>query len=164
MKIKNNTILIFRSNPYEGTIYDLICVLKDQEGNLWDIFITGQPKILTLTDMEAEAEAGEHPFFSNALYELSPDGYTNMDLFVDRIGLVYGLEMMQRLESYGYMLQMACPKCTKLSAPTAMTVVGREYGRSTNVTALHVACPSCFDLETDEVLDAFHELIEGEEG
>ena len=164
MKIKNNTILIFKSNPYEGTIYDLNCVLKDRHGHLVGIYITGQPKILTIADMEREAGEGEHPFFSNALYELSPDGYTNMDTFVDRIGLVYGLEMMQKLETLGYMLQMTCPKCKKLSAPTAMTVVGKEYGRSNNVTVLHVACPACFDLETDEVLDAFHELIKGEEG
>ena len=40
----------------------------------------------------------------------------------------------------------------------------KDYGRSNNVSALHVACPSCFDLETDEVLGAFHDLIKGEEG
>jgi hypothetical protein len=164
MKIKNNTILIFRSNPYEGTIYDLNCVLKDRHGHLVGIYITGQPKILTITDMEAEAGEGEHPFFSNALYELSPDGYTDMDLFVERVGLVYGLDMMIAVEKHGYMLQMSCPKCKKLAAPTAMQVVGKEYGRSNNVSALHVACPSCFDLETDEVLGAFHDLIKGEEG
>lgn len=166
MKIGNNTILIFKSNPYEGTIYDLNCVLKDQKGKLRDIYITGPPKIHTIADMEGEVSniGSSYHFFNNALYELSPYGYTNMDTFVDRIGLVYGLEMMQKLETLGYMLQMTCPKCKKLAAPTAMTVVGKEYGRSNNVTALHVDCPSCFDLETDEVLDAFHELIEGEEG
>lgn len=164
MKIKNNTILIFRSNPYEGTLYDLNCVLKDRHGHLVGIYITGQPKILTVADMEREAGEGEHQFFSNALYELSPDTCTDMDIFVSRVGFVYGLPIMVELEKLGYMLQTSCPKCVKSVAPTSMSVVGKEYGRSNHVTALHVACPSCFDLETDEVLDAFHDLIEEEEG
>ena len=162
MKIKNNTILVFRSNPYEGTIYDLNCVLKDRHGHLVGIYITGEPKILTIADMEREAGEGEHPFFSNALYELATDDDTDMDIFVERVGLVYGLDMLQKLARLGYLTKIACPKCGNHDWTISMQVVGKEYGRSNNVTALHICCQSCYDLALDTVLDTFHDLIEEE--
>ena len=163
MKLQPNTILVFKSNPYEGTIYDLNCVMTDQHGKFHPIYITGPPKITSIAEMQAEMDnIEEATFFANALY---PRERECMDSFIARVGMVYGLDMLKNIEEQcHYSLVITCPKCQELRKPWEFVVTDKEYGRSLEVTKLHVCCQSCYDTALNETLDAFHDLIEGEEG
>lgn len=166
MKLQPNTILVFKSNPYEGTIYDLNCVMTDQHGKFHPIYVTGPPKITNKAEMQAEMDnIEEATFFANALYKLDPRERECMDALIDRVGLVYGLDMLQNIEEQcNYSLVITCPKCQELRKPSEFVVTDKEHGNSNQVIGLRVCCSSCYDKLLAETLDAFHDLIEGEEG
>lgn len=166
MKLQPNTVLVFKSNPYEGTIYDLNCVMSDQHGKFKPIYVTGPPKITSKKGMIAYTKLNESDtFFAPQLYKLNPREVNNMDAFIDRVGMVYGLDMLKNIEEQcHYSLVITCPKCQELRKPWEFVVTDKEYGRSLEVTKLHVCCRSCYDTALNETLDAFHDLIEEEEG
>lgn len=154
MKLNPNTVLVFKSNPYPGTIYDLNCVMTDKDGNFHPIYITGPIKISNKKEMEAHINENiKDPFFSNEVYYLSPVVENQMHLFIYRIGLVYGLDMLQEIEKHKYYLTMLCPKCGKDYKPSEILVYDKEYGRSNQVTKLHVHCKNCHSKMINEALE-----------
>lgn len=160
MKLQPNTILVFKSNPYEGTIYDLNCVMTDKHRDFQEIYVTGPPKIRNIKEMEASiSDNVKNTFFSNEVYYLSPVAENQMHLFIHRIGLVYGLCMLQEIEKHGYYLTMLCPKCGKTVKTSEIVVYGmdiklsREYGCSNEVVKQHVHCENCHSKMVDDALE-----------